>query len=132
MEAFVTNLTDRVLYSVEKGKHEHVSNALAFVEQFAWFLLKDHTTIQDLSTIGASAVLLERPPKKKSLLGKSLTWIRTQPSSRGIVAFTVLGAIAAILTFETARIVGVDVNYAWASAVAVFLAFFGYNWKKKA
>jgi len=129
VETFVTDLRDKILYSVEKGTYDHVNNALSFVEQFALFLLKEHPTINDLPTAGR-LVLLERPPPKKPIMGRGMAWIMTRPSLKGIVAYSVAGVIAGVLAFEIARSVGADVNYAWASAVAVFLALFGYGWKK--
>jgi len=129
VETFVTDLRDKILYSVEKGTYDQVSNALSFVEQFALFLMKEDPSINDLPTVGR-LVLLQRPPPKKPIMGRGMAWIRTRPSLKGIVAYSAVGVIAGVLTFEIARSVGADVNYAWASAVAVFLALFGYGWKK--
>jgi len=126
---FVTDMRDKVLYSVEKGSHEHASNALAFVEAFAWFLLKEHPTTRDLPDVG-SLVLLERPQEKETRISRVVTWIRRQPGSKSITMYSVVGVIVGVLAFGIARSVGADVNYAWAGAVAVFLAFFGYSWKK--
>jgi len=129
VKSFVTDLRDKVLYSVENGTHEQVSNALAFVERLAWFLLNEHPTVADLPTVSSSSPLATRP-LKKTLLGRGFGWIRKQPGTRVISIYSVFGAIAGLVAFEVARSLGVEVNYAWESAIAVFLVFLGYSWKK--
>src|SRR5207245_5373781 len=129
VQTLISDLRDRVLYSVEKGTHEQASNALSFVEKLAWFLLNDHTTLQDIPTVG-SLRLLERPPRKKSLFGRGVNWLVKRPVYKTIIGYLVVGGLASILVFEIARTIGVDTNYAWASAIAVFIAILGYSWKK--